>query len=176
MEQLSSRLSEAESSLLLAKREMESSHARLGDIDATRVMISQNLEESRRSIGDEEERSTPSGKNRKTSRTGWQTCRHSWMAVSPVTGSRKRTTRVWRGSIRKRTALFEVITEVRALDQRIQEVQDRHRRVVSATQTSGSRILTPSPRTRKRCLGTSRRWSRLSQADRARQPGQEIER
>ena len=177
MEQLSSRLSEAESSLLLAKREMESSHARLGDIDATRVMISQNLEESRRSIGDEEERSTALRKeqedlqNRMADVQAQLDGRLSGYGVQEK--DHESLERLYQ---EKRTALFEVITEVRALDQRIQEVQDRHREVVSTLRRRQQDLdaLSENEETLSGDLATLEQ--ELSQADRARQPAaQEIE-
>lgn len=132
MEQLASRLSEAEAALLLARREMEASRTRLGDIDATMAMVTQNLEESRRSIGEETSRSEIYRTEQETIRKESEGVEGDLQSLQAVLTARENDLdALERRYHEKRASLFEVITEVRAIDQRAQEFLDRHKEVLS---------------------------------------------
>lgn len=132
MDGLSARLSEADAALVLAKREMEASLARLGDIDATRAMLSQNLEEGRESIADAEDRATAGREEQEALLKEIGDVQAALDAAQEVcAGLEKDHEALETHYQEKRTALFEVISEARALDQRTQEILGRHREILA---------------------------------------------
>jgi chromosome segregation protein len=130
METLASSLSDAESRQLLAAREIEGFQGRLKDSSATMGMLSQNMAEARRYIDEEgakvavlrQELSTLKDEmdGAQTHLSGQQV-RHDALVQEDDALERLYN--------EKRTGLFEAISEVRSIEQRIIEVQDRIKEV-----------------------------------------------
>jgi len=144
MESLASGLSAAESSHLLARREMEAAQARLKDIDDTMGMLAQNMEDSRRSIRDEEAKvevlkSEQDGIQRKMQGVLTDSAALQAGHEELLKGYESHETEY----NQKRTELFEVIGEVRSSEQRISEIKDRLREV-SVTITKRQQDLSSS--------------------------------
>ena len=134
MDALASSLSDAESKQLLAKSEIEGFQERLKDSSSTMGMLNQNMAEARRYI--DEEGATvvvlrQELSNLKNEMDGAQThlagqqVRHDRLAQEYDALERQYN--------EKRTGLFEAISEVRSIEQRIIEVQDRIKEVNATT-------------------------------------------
>ena len=130
MEALASSLSDAESRQLLASREIEGFQERLKDSSATMGMLSQNMAEARRYIDEEGAKVAVLRQELSTLKDEMDEAQAHLAGQQVIhDGLVQEYDALERLYNEKRTGLFEAISEVRSIEQRIIEVQGRIKEV-----------------------------------------------
>ncbi len=133
METLASSLSKAESGKLLAQQELEASESRLKDIVSTIEMLVQGVEEDREFMEDEQMKAVEIKREQDRLLFEIQGLQEQFQACDAAHSLLlKEYEDLEQEYHEKRSELFDAIGEVRSLEQRLTDIQSRHKEVSAA--------------------------------------------